>query len=56
MKVSELLRQLSAYGPDMEVRVADPVAGDCENISEPKLELDERYPAVVIFPSLGREL
>jgi hypothetical protein len=50
MKAKELIRQLKEFPEDTDVFVANPVAGDCENLADLTLYLDDRYPALVLFP------
>jgi len=54
MLVSDLVEHLKKFPQDIPVYVSAPVQGDCEALRSFRyIELDDRYPAIVFFPSWG---
>jgi len=55
MLVSDLVEYLKKFPQDIPVYVSAPVQGDCEALRNfqqtTDIELDDRYPAIVLFPS-----
>lgn len=51
--IDDLIKELQKYPKELKIYVSNPVQGDCENLREIRISdlyLDDRYPALIIFP------